>query len=116
MSDKQRVAALIVTYNRKEELIRCLRAVLRQSHRPEVVILVDNASSDGTTDRLAEEGWITGTDWTAGILHRAGRAMGAALYLLRNAANTGGAGGFSAGMRAAESLPWDFLWMMDDDG
>ncbi len=116
MSDKMKVAVLIVTYNRKDELIRCIRAVLRQTRRPDSLILVDNASSDGTLNQLAEEGLVSREDYPAGILHKAARTDGTDIYLLRNESNTGGAGGFSAGMKAAVALPWDFLWMMDDDG
>lgn len=40
----------IVTYNSESDIERCLQAVLRQSYPIERVVVVDNASSDGTRD------------------------------------------------------------------
>jgi len=42
-------AAVIVTYNRKDKLLRCIEAVRRQKGtvQPDIII-VDNNSSDGT--------------------------------------------------------------------
>ncbi|HDL01953.1 MAG TPA: glycosyltransferase, partial [candidate division Zixibacteria bacterium] len=50
MNDKKRekVAAVIVSYNRKEPLSECLDAVLRQAYPVEAVYIIDNASTDGT--------------------------------------------------------------------
>ncbi len=54
----ERVAAAVVTYNRKELLAECLQALLGQSHPVEQVVLVDNASSDGTPELLRERGLL----------------------------------------------------------
>ncbi len=48
------VGAVIVTYNRLDLLEECLRAVLGQMRPPEAVVLVDNASTDGTPQMVAE--------------------------------------------------------------
>jgi len=47
----KRVAAVVVTYNRKDYLVRCVQALLRQTS-PVDVLIVDNASTDGTADVL----------------------------------------------------------------
>src|SRR5262249_61759687 len=42
------VSVTIVTYNSAQYIEKCLRSVFRQTHRPLQVVVVDNASSDGT--------------------------------------------------------------------
>ena len=44
------VIAVVVTHNRKRLLLRCLRAIFSQTSKVTKVIVVDNASSDGTKD------------------------------------------------------------------
>jgi GT2 family glycosyltransferase len=44
------VAVSIVTFNGKEFLRRCLESVLSQTHRPIEIHLLDNASTDGTSE------------------------------------------------------------------
>ncbi|HEY7014396.1 MAG TPA: glycosyltransferase, partial [Streptosporangiaceae bacterium] len=43
-----RVAAVVVTYNRRELLLESLAAVTSQTRPPDAVIVVDNASTDGS--------------------------------------------------------------------
>ena len=43
--------AIIVTFNRKEMLLACLDALAKQSSACDVLV-VDNASSDGTADAV----------------------------------------------------------------
>ncbi|MBF0292275.1 MAG: glycosyltransferase family 2 protein [Nitrospinae bacterium] len=44
------VAVIVVNWNAGEHLERCLRSIYSQTMRPRRVILVDNASSDGSAD------------------------------------------------------------------
>jgi GT2 family glycosyltransferase len=48
------VSVLITTYNSAKFLERCLESLLQQVYKPLEVIVVDNASSDGTRDLLAK--------------------------------------------------------------
>ena len=48
----QNVAACIVTYNRKDLLVRCLTAILQQVHLPDSIIIVDNLSTDSTFEEI----------------------------------------------------------------
>ena len=49
-----KVAAIIVTYNRKKLLCECIDAILNQkSNTPMDIIVVDNNSTDGTRDVVA---------------------------------------------------------------
>ena len=47
-----KVTAVVVTYNRRDLLLESLAAVLAQSRAPDSVIVVDNASEDGTADAV----------------------------------------------------------------
>jgi rhamnopyranosyl-N-acetylglucosaminyl-diphospho-decaprenol beta-1,3/1,4-galactofuranosyltransferase len=90
-----RVHTVVVTYNRKHLLLQCLAALERQTHPVERVIVVDNASTDGTQQALEESG--LDVDY---------------LPLRRNG---GGAEGFHYGVREALRRESDWLWLMDDD-
>lgn len=97
MNDK--TAAVVVTFNRSALLQRCLAALAAQVKRPDLILIVDNASSDTTIRDLDEAGWLARPDVT----------------LLTLPTNTGGAGGFSAGVAHAAKLGYDWIWLMDDD-
>ena len=99
------IACVIVTYNRKSLLKRCLDAVVAQTYPPKVVYIADNASTDGTVESVKEWGYYN--TLRNGIKFK---------YIL-NAKNEGGAGGFFLGMKTAnEDAEYDGLWVMDDDG
>jgi GT2 family glycosyltransferase len=89
------VCAVVVTFNRKAMLRTCLESLLRQERPLDRIVIVDNASSDGTPELLAAEF--------------------PDLTLVRLDSNTGGAGGFNAGMRWAYDQGFEWLWLMDDD-
>ena len=94
-----KIAAVVVTFNRKVLLQRCLLAIANQTSAPDMVLVVDNASTDGTVDWLQH--------WLPEGLHQA--------KLLPLMANTGGAGGFSSGLQASIADGAEWIWMMDDD-
>jgi glycosyltransferase involved in cell wall biosynthesis len=52
------VAAVLVTYNRQCLLAECLEALLKQTRPLERIILVDNASTDGTAEWLLAQGYL----------------------------------------------------------
>ncbi len=96
MSETARVVAVVVTWNRKELLARNLRAVLAQTRSVDEILVVDNASTDGTPEMLAAE-FPT-------------------VRVVRLAGNAGAAGGMHVGAREGLALGADWLWLMDDDG
>lgn len=49
---KQTIGACVVTYNRKDLLIRCLNAILRQEYLPDGIVIVDNVSTDSTFEEI----------------------------------------------------------------
>jgi len=54
MPQRDFVSVTIVTYNSGRFIKRCLESVLAQKHRDKEIIVVDNASTDGTTDILEQ--------------------------------------------------------------
>ena len=50
-----RVVAVVVTWNRRELLQEALAALRTQTHPPSAIVVVDNASTDGTTELLTRE-------------------------------------------------------------
>lgn len=94
------MAAVVVTYNRKELLGRCLNAIFAQARPVDRAIVVDNCSTDGTPKFLEAGGYLKRTD----------------LDYVRLPENSGGAGGFYEGMKRAYEQGYDWLWTMDDDG
>lgn len=93
------ITSIVVTYNRKMLLTRCLNALSNQTRKPDRILIVDNASSDGTRELLNSEGWLQRLD----------------IELLALDDNTGGAGGFATGLEHAMEAGTDWAWMMDDD-
>jgi len=95
VADSERVVAVIVTYNRRDLLLEALAAVRAQQRPLDQVIVVDNASTDGTAEAV--------------------RAAFGEVQLAELGANYGGAGGFAYGMAAALADGADLIWAMDDD-
>ncbi|TYL52039.1 glycosyltransferase [Nocardioides sp. BGMRC 2183] len=92
-----RVQAVVVTFNRLSLLQRLL-ARLATLDRLDGVLVVDNASTDGTG------AWLRQHAADLGVRHRTLEE------------NTGGAGGFHAGLAWAMEAGADLAWLMDDDG
>ncbi|HCM6242996.1 TPA: glycosyltransferase family 2 protein [Klebsiella pneumoniae] len=91
-----RVAAVLVTYNRVELLQRAIKSLLEQSVAVDYIVVVNNNSTDGTRNYLDD-------------IHDS------KIKSIHLPVNTGGAGGFNAGMSYAHELNVDFIWIMDDD-
>jgi GT2 family glycosyltransferase len=96
---ESRVTTLVVTFNRRALLEQCLSALTGQTRRPDRILVIDNASTDGTA------AWVS--EWAAKCPIEA--------RLVTLAENTGGAGGFSEGLRLAIAEGAEWVWMMDDD-
>lgn len=94
-----KICAVIVTYNRKELLIKNIDSLLMQTC-PLDILIYDNASTDGTFQLLKDKGYLD---------------MDNIIYILSDK-NRGGAGGFCNGEKEAIKRDYDLLWLMDDDG
>lgn len=85
-----------MAYNRRDLLAEVLDGLRAQSRPVDAIVVVDNASSDHSSDVVRE---------------RCPEAT-----LVRLTRNTGGAGGFAVGMAAAVARHRpDWIWVMDDD-
>lgn len=101
----KKVAAIVVTFNRKELLAECLSAICAQEYKPACVYVIDNASTDGTDEWIKENGYD-------------GEKNGVIFCYVRLPENIGGSGGFYSGMKIAHEAEdmFDAFWLMDDDG
>lgn len=95
-----RLAIVIVTFNRSVLLGELLDSAVRMDRPPHRVIVVDNASTDDTPQVV--ESFRGKFDDGVLIDHRL-------------PTNTGGSGGFSEGARVALAEGAEWLWLMDDD-
>ena len=92
-----KVAAVVVTYNRIDLLKQCVEALLKQKY-PCDILLVNNNSVDGTEE------------WALELVNKFDN-----IKYQNTGANLGGAGGFNYGMRWAVEAGYEFVWVMDDD-
>lgn len=89
-----KVAALVVTYNRLESLKVTINALLSQSLKLYKILVVNNGSTDGTQEWLNSQSEL----------------------IVINQANLGGAGGFATGLKKVLELDVEWVYCMDDDG
>jgi GT2 family glycosyltransferase len=89
-----KVAAIVVTYNNNEMLGRLMEDIMAQTRLPDEIIVVDNGD-DGHAGSMIKE------------------KFSRAKYI-KMPENTGSAGGYYAGIKAAMEKN-DFVWTLDDD-
>lgn len=121
----QTICAIVVTYNRKELLLECLQAILRQSYPIQVLYVIDNASIDGTPYFLEKNNYIASVPnvvagpveikKTVRMLSESNQDKEVMVSYVRMPLNTGGAGGFYEGIKRAYTNGYQWLWIMDDD-
>ncbi len=88
-----KIVAAVVTYNRKELLARCIDHLQAQTRSPDQILIINNASTDGTETMLKERG---------------------VFYITQE--NLGSAGGWRRSIQYAMDENYDAVWLMDDDG
>ncbi|MEZ5671362.1 MAG: glycosyltransferase [Thiotrichaceae bacterium] len=94
------ILIIIVTWNKKQYVVDLLDSVMTLDYLTEAIdiLVVDNASNDGTAELLE-------TSYPY-------------VHLIRNEENLGGTGGFNTGLEWAFSQPEDrykYLWLLDND-
>ncbi len=94
--ENKSIYAVVVTYNRKELLYKCLTNLLSIKNDDLNILVVDNCSTDGTSEYISS-------------------LIGDKVYYARLEENLGGAGGFSYGIKKAIEMGAYYLWIMDDD-
>ena len=93
-----KIAAIVVTYNRKELLEECIAALENQTKKELDILIVDNASTDGTAE----------------VVQKIAQTQENIVYL-NTGSNLGGAGGFHFGLKEAYKRGYEYMWIMDDD-
>ncbi len=94
--DKNETAVIICNYNGGEDTVKCIEAVIHSKDIKCDIYVVDNASTDGSADRI-------------------GRQFGKKVTILQNAENLGGSGGFGRGLRMAVDEGYPYIMMLDND-
>ena len=94
--DKNETAVIICNYNGGEDTVKCIEAVIHSKDIKCDIYVVDNASTDGSADRI-------------------GRQFGKKVTILQNAENLGGSGGFGRGLRMAVEEGYPYIMMLDND-
>ncbi|MBD2701428.1 glycosyltransferase [Spirosoma sp. BT702] len=89
----ERIATLIVTYNRLSDLKKCLGSLHAQTHQSDAIYVINNGSTDGTHEWLNERSDV----------------------IVVTQPNLGGAGGFATGIARTFDDGYDRIWCMDDD-
>ncbi len=94
--DAPHVVAVVLTYDQCEDTLRALESLHQASYAPLTVVLVDNGSSDGTAEVVAERY--------------------PNVHVLRHDTNLGAATGRNTGIEFADThLDYDFMLFMDND-
>jgi GT2 family glycosyltransferase len=88
-----KIAAVVVTYNRLELLKECVQSLRDQTRQLDEIIVVNNSSSDGTLEWLNEQNDMT----------------------VITQENSGSAGGQYTGIKTAYVKGYDWVWCFDSD-
>lgn len=92
---RNKVVAVVVTYNRVELLKECIEALIKNKDLD--ILIVDNASTDNTRDVVS-------------------KYLSDNLMYKNTGSNLGGAGGFNFGIKEALKIyDYEYIWVMDDD-
>lgn len=118
-----KISAVIVTYNRKEMLLQCVKTLLNQTIQPDCIYIMDNHSTDGTYKCLKEAGVLLEASQSVQVdknskiqyQEKENNDKKCEIYYQYLENNLGGAGGFSRGISMAYRDGADAVWIMDDD-
>jgi len=91
----KKICLVIVTYNRRDTVLKNLECVYNQEIRPNHIVVVDNFSQDDTIEVL--------------------KNRYPEVELIQLDDNLGFAAGLAAGMKANVNKDFDYFWLMDDD-
>lgn len=94
--EEKKVCVVIVTWNNKGDVLANLRSLEKVKYSNKTVVVVDNASIDGTEEAIKKEFPL--------------------VVLLVNKKNLGGSGGFNTGLTyALQKTDAEYVWMLDND-
>jgi rhamnopyranosyl-N-acetylglucosaminyl-diphospho-decaprenol beta-1,3/1,4-galactofuranosyltransferase len=90
---ESKIVAVVVTYNKIEFLKKCIDRLISQSRKLDEIIVVDNSSTDGTSDWLVNQKGLT----------------------IITQENKGSAGGQYIGIKTAFEKGYEWIWSLDAD-
>jgi rhamnopyranosyl-N-acetylglucosaminyl-diphospho-decaprenol beta-1,3/1,4-galactofuranosyltransferase len=93
IKNTKRILAAVVTFNRLGLLKRSVEALRLQTYAPDLILIIDNSSTDGTAEWLKDQ---------------------AGLEVIRQP-NSGCAGGCNRATKFGFEEGYDWIWLMDDD-
>ena len=92
----KRVAVVICNYNKKEDVLACIQAVLDSDYANFDIYVVDNGSTDGSVAAIEKQ-------------------YGEKLHLLAHKENLGGTGGFNSGLDLVKEKDYAYVMCLDND-
>jgi GT2 family glycosyltransferase len=95
-SAQPRVLVVVLTWNGRDDTLGCVQSIVELRYEPFGVLVVDNASSDGTHDAVRER-------------------FGERVEVLRNDANLLFAGGMNVGLARAVRDGYDYALILNND-
>lgn len=90
------IAVIVCNFNKRNYVLDCIDSILQQAVNNFDVFVVDNASTDGSAAAIKGK-------------------FADSVRLIENPINTGGSGGFNAGMQAALKGNYRYLVLVDND-
>ncbi len=117
-----KIAALVVTFNRKTLLEECLEALRAQTQKVDAIYIIDNSSSDGTPELLKEKLYLPylpnpgekeNIESQVPSLQNPKDTID--IKYVRLIENEGCSGGLNEGIKQVYEAGFDLIWIMDDD-
>ena len=94
--EEPKILVIAVTFNKKEYIANLLKSLKEIDYKNFDVVVVDNASMDGTAEYLKEHF--------------------PDIIVIKKTENTGGSGGFNTGLQYAfEQEGYEYYWLLDND-
>ena len=95
-TDMNKVGVFICNYNKADFVVKCVESVKGQTFRDLDILVVDNASTDDSVQKLRQR-------------------YGEEVTIIQNEENLGGSGGFGRGIRTALDMGYPYFMLIDND-
>ena len=122
MKNSPKVAANIVTMNRKDLLKQCLSALTKQKYHLSAITVLNNGSTDNTDQMLLEEGYITQLPeenhedpWTEKKELKDAQGRSIRFKYIGSSKNLGSGGGRHETLKNDYEEGYHWFWIVDDD-
>ncbi len=102
-----RVVISLVTWNSIKDLATCFAAISAQTYKDFQLVIIDNASTDGTVQ------WLQNNE--LGIKNNAEHILHNSLFIIHNSTNLGFAGAHNQAIRCAREHKAEFVLVLNPD-